>query len=211
MPTLDREFLKDRDYLIILARSLSQSFAAPPGYRERWSAAEESLGELVALCERYDPDGVTLYIASDPGNDIKQFENLTRHHLQAILSEAEIPSTFFLAPVLSRVFETYLGLKNEGKTKSNGTTILILIDSEPQDRKEVMKSLIQMTQKITSPEEIGICFVQIGENMILQGFLQSLDDNLRSVGAEFDIVDTQILQNIQPDSLIQVLVGAVQD
>lgn len=211
MPTLPPDFLKDRDYLIILARSLSQSFAPPPGYQERWSAAEQSLGELVSLCESYDPDGVTLYIASDPRCEVKKFENLTRQRLQDILSETETPPIFSLTPALSIVFESYLLSKKEGKTKANGTTVLILIDSEPQDRKEVIKVLIQITQTITSDQEIGISFVQIGENMILQGFLKSLDDNLRSVGAKFDIVDTQMLQNIQSDSLIQVLVGAVQD
>jgi hypothetical protein len=68
-----------------------------------------------------------------------------------------------------------------------------------------------VTHQLDTDEELGIGFVQIGEDMIARGYLTALDNHLEEAGAKFDIVDTKLLNAIKPDSLTEFLLGVLED
>ena len=85
--------------------------------------------------------------------------------------------------------------------------ILVLLDGEPADRMAVAKDIKEATHRIDVDEELGIGFVQIGEDLLAQGFLTALDDHLKQVGAKFDIVNTILLDKIELHSLTEFLLN----
>jgi hypothetical protein len=62
-----------------------------------------------------------------------------------------------------------------------------------------------------SDVELGISFIQIGDDKSARDFLKKLDDDLTSVGAKFDICDTKTCDEIENISLDQVLLDIVND
>ena len=105
----------------------------------------------------------------------------------------------------------YFQHRQNKKTPSNGDIILVILDSEPTQQREIVKLLVETTHKIDDPNSLGIMFAEVGENPMVRGFLQSLDDDLAIAGAKFDLVDTKILGNIAPDDIENFLLNAIFD
>ncbi|WP_013320441.1 hypothetical protein [Gloeothece verrucosa] len=61
---MSEHLLQKRDYTIILAKKAATEAASPPGWQQQWKLAEKSIINLAKKCEEFDPDGITLYIAS---------------------------------------------------------------------------------------------------------------------------------------------------
>ncbi|MEM9164361.1 MAG: hypothetical protein AAGC54_15000, partial [Cyanobacteria bacterium P01_F01_bin.4] len=121
------------------------------------------------------------------------------------------PTSLYLKPVLQDALDGYFARKAVGQSKPNGEIILVLLDGEPCDRANIAKLIMQASHQLDRDEELGIGFVQIGDDFIARGFLTALDDNLQEFGAKFDIVDTKALENIQPDSLLDFLKDVIHD
>lgn len=204
--------LNDRDYVIILARSGASREQHHPLY-EHWLAAQASLIDLAKKCQELDSDGLTVYEASTPfwkyeNTDVKRLAeilqrqnttpdpaNLTKINLQAALSDA---------------LSDYFKRKASPKAKK-GAIIVVVIDEKQEDGKLVSEMIINTANKITKDEEIGISFIQIGEDLETRDFLTYLDNNLQQVGAKFDIVDANFWQEIKKSSIVQFLIGAIHD
>ena len=105
----------------------------------------------------------------------------------------------------------YFQRKAAGQTKPNGETILVVTDGEPDDRKAVMKVIIEVSQQMERDEELAISMIQVGSDAGATRFLKALDDELQGVGAKFDIVDTVTLDDMADMSLSEVLVNAIGD
>jgi len=74
-----------------------------------------------------------------------------------------------------------------------------------------LKELIaETTQKMQSPDEIVIAFLQIGNDPKGYELLSELDDNLRKEHAAHDIVQTQPFQDVMRAGLAQSLLQAIQ-
>jgi hypothetical protein len=209
----ETSLLENRDYTVILAKRRLDPTIAPPGFASRWTAAEASVLNLVRTCESFDPDGITVYVAcrADTKCNFQKYDRVTSAALEQMIREHLPPAEIDLKQVLETALNDYFDRKKAGKTKANGEILLILLDGEPGDRMAVAKVIRDATQRIDSDEELGIGFVQIGQDLIAKGFLTALDDNLGSVGAKFDIVTTMMLDEILPDALTDFLLSTLHD
>lgn len=59
--------------------------------------------------------------------------------------------------------------------------------------------------------ELGISFLQIGEDPATKEYLTYLDDHLVEAGAKCDIVDTKLWYEIKQKSLTDILIHALVD
>lgn len=114
-----------------------------------------------------------------------------------------------LASVLSDAVNNYFDRKTIGEAKTNGETILVITDGEPDDYKGVMRVIIEASRQIDRDEELGISLIQVGKDRKATQFLQALDDQLESAGAKFDIVDTITIDDMQGLTLAEVLLNAI--
>ncbi|MEM9219872.1 MAG: hypothetical protein AAGD25_36785 [Cyanobacteria bacterium P01_F01_bin.150] len=206
--------LCDRDYTIIMAKTLVNPVAPPPGFTERWLTAQSSILELAQTCENFHPEGITLYLASQTADHSCTFlrhDRVQTPAFEALVEANQAPKTITLAKGLQAALDEYFERKTAGQAQANGQIILIVLDGEPEDRMAIANVIVQATHKIDRNEELGIGFVQIGEDPIAQGFFEMLDDHLEEVGAKYDIVDAKILSTIERDSLTKFLLDTLFD
>ncbi|MHC5728086.1 MAG: vWA domain-containing protein [Nostoc sp.] len=200
--------LENRDYTLIIDKSGSMATQDQKGGRSRWVAAQESTLALASKCEQFDPDGITIYVFS---GKFKRYENVTSSIVGQIFRENDPSGTTDLASVLKHATDDYLQRKADRQTKPNGETILVITDGEPDDRKAVMKVIIEASRRIDRDEELAISFIQVGTDQQATRFLKVLDDELQSAGAKFDICDTITMEDMEDLSLSEVLLNAIND
>ncbi|MEH1837459.1 MAG: VWA domain-containing protein [Nostoc sp.] len=200
--------LENRDYTLIIDKSGSMATKDQKGGRTRWVAAQESTLALASKCEQFDPDGINIYVFS---GKFKRYENVTSSKVAQIFQENDPSGTTDLAGVLKHATDDFFQRKAARQTKPNGETILVVTDGEPDDRKAVMKVIIEASRNIDRDEELAISFIQVGTDPQATRFLKVLDDELQSAGAKFDICDTITMEDMEDMSLSEVLLNAIND
>jgi uncharacterized protein with von Willebrand factor type A (vWA) domain len=200
--------LENRDYTLIIDKSGSMATPDQKGGKTRWATAQESTFALASKCEQFDPDGITIYLFS---GRFKRYENVTSAKVLQIFTENDPSGTTDLAGVLKHAIDNYFQRKESGTTQLNGETILVVTDGEPDDRKAVMKVIIEASRRLDKDEELAISFIQVGNDPQATRFLKILDDELQSAGAKFDICDTITMDDMEDMSLSEVLLNAIND
>ena len=198
----------DRDYTLIIDKSGSMSINDQPGGKTRWDAAQESTLALARKCEEIDPDGITVYLFS---GRFRRYDNVTSDKVSQVYQENEPMGRTDLASVLQDAIADYLKRKASGEAKANGETILVVTDGEPDDRKAVMRVIIEASRQLDRDEELAISLIQVGKDRKATEFLKALDDQLESAGAKFDIVDTVTIDDMEDMTLAEVLLNAITD
>lgn len=199
--------LENRDYTLIVDKSGSMMTPDGTGSKTRWSSAEESTFALAAKCEQLDPDGITVYLFS---GRFQRYDNVTSAKVAQIFQENEPSGRTDLASVLKDAVNHYFQNKASGQAKS-GETILVITDGEPDDRKAVMRVIVEATRQMEQDEELAISMIQVGNDTQATRFLKALDDELEGVGAKFDIVDTITIDEMEDYTLSEVLLKAIGD
>jgi len=200
--------VEDRDYTLIIDKSGSMSTPDQPGGRTRWHTAQESTLALARKCEQFDPDGITVYLFS---GRFRRYDNVTSNKVAQIFQENDPMGTTDLAGVLKDATDKYFQRKASGEAKPNGETILVITDGEPDDRKAVMRVIIEASRHMERDEELAISLIQVGSDATATRFLKALDDDLQGAGAQFDIVDTITLDDMENMTLAEVLLNAIND
>ncbi|MGH2413625.1 MAG: vWA domain-containing protein [Microcystaceae cyanobacterium] len=200
--------MQDRDYTLIIDKSGSMCTADQPGGQTRWDAAQESTLALARKCEQVDPDGITVYLFS---GRFRRYDNVTSDKVIQIYQENEPMGRTDLASVLQDALDNYFQRKAVGQAKSSGETILVITDGEPDDRKAVMRQIIEASRKLDRDEEVAISLIQVGKDKMATQFLKALDDQLQDAGAKFDIVDTITIDEMEDTTLAEVLLNAITD
>ncbi|WP_226591264.1 vWA domain-containing protein [Microseira wollei] len=200
--------MEDRDYTLIIDKSGSMSTPDQPGGRSRWDAAQESTLALARKCEQFDSDGITVYLFS---SRFRRYDNVTSSTVVQIFQENDPAGSTNLAAVLQDATNRYFERKAAGKTKAGGEIILVITDGEPDDRKGVMRVIIEASRRMDRDEELGISMIQVGADATASRFLKALDDELQGAGAKFDICDTVTIDDMADMTLAEVLINAIAD
>ncbi|NES24006.1 MAG: VWA domain-containing protein [Symploca sp. SIO3E6] len=200
--------VEERDYTLIIDKSGSMSTQDQPGGISRWETVQESTLAVARKCEEFDPDGITVYLFS---SRFRRYDNVTSDKVVQIFQENDPMGRTDLSGVLKDATDDYFKRKVAGQTKLNGETILVITDGEPDNRKDVMKVIIEASRQIDRDEELAISLIQVGKDAMATRFLKALDDDLQSAGAKFDIVDTVTLDDMENMTLAEVLLNAIID
>ncbi|NJR48871.1 MAG: hypothetical protein HC780_04190 [Leptolyngbyaceae cyanobacterium CSU_1_3] len=204
--------LQNRDYTIVVAKTRPTLPATPPGYEQRWLKAHDAIVALAQTCEALDPDGITLYLSCrDASEQFKAYKQVKPEQLSDIFEAHYPPETVNLLDILKTVLDDYFARKAAQQTKPNGEMILVLIDGEPSDRMAISRLIVHTTDKLDRGSELGIGFIQLGDDLIARGFLAALDENLKSAGAKFDIVHTEVMEEMKTPSLTEFLLKVLGD
>lgn len=208
----DEALLENRDYTVIIAKTAPSVAQTPPGFEARWTNAHAAIVALAERCQILDPDGITVYLSCRSQGGFVQYRQVTTEKLAQIFDLHYPPEELNLLDGLQTALADYFDRKVAGKAKPNGEIIIVLIDGEPKNRMGIAKAITQATEKMERDQELGIGFAQVGNDLIARGFLDALDDNLRSAaGAKFDIVNTRVLEEIKPNSLTEFLLDIIRN
>jgi uncharacterized protein with von Willebrand factor type A (vWA) domain len=200
--------MPDRDYTLIIDKSGSMSTPDQPGGKTRWETVQESTLAVARKCEQLDANGITIYLFS---SRFKRYDNVTSDKVTQIFQENDPMGRTDLASVLKDATDNYFQRKAAGEAKPDGEIILVVTDGEPDDRKAVMRVIIEASRQMDRDEELGISLMQVGNDPTAMRFLNILDDELQEAGAKFDIADTATLDDMADMTLSEVLVNAIID
>ncbi len=198
--------LSNRDYTLIIDKSGSMSTPDQAGGKTRWQTVQESTLAIARKCEQLDPDGITVYLFA---GRFRRFDNVTSDKVNQIFLENDPAGTTDLAGVLKDACDQYLARKQQGNARPE--TILVITDGEPDDRKAVMRVIVEASRQLDEDEELAISIIQVGNDSGATRFLKALDDELAGAGAKFDIVDTVTLEDMESMTLNEVLLNAIYD
>lgn len=197
--------LSKYDIILCLDRSGSMNSPYKAGQTAtRWQVAKESVLGLAMECMKHDSNGIDIIMFNE---SLKTYNNVTDDHtiIDRIFNETQPQGGTDTALVIETVCNNYL--QNPAKP----IIILCLTDGEPTDKKALTDAIIKASNAIKSDNEIGISFIQVGDDAEATAYLKSLDDDLTSQGAKFDIVDTITLKDMGSTPLVEVLLGALND
>jgi hypothetical protein len=207
------DLLKNRDYTLIIARSLASRSEDHPWYQE-WIEAQASIIDLGKKCQEFSQNGLTLYEAS---GFLKKYEQTTVAQLANLLQtnnsiRTVIPTDINLVEAIADALSHYFQRKTAGEIQPKGEIIVVILDQHGIDGiGELQNLIVKATTMMEKNEELGITFIQIGDDAVTRQFLTGLDDGLTQVGAEFDMVDTKYWHEIKRRSILQFLFDAILD
>lgn len=203
--------LRDRNYTLIYAPTQLHRLGMTPGFEQRWQQAHDPILGLADQCHRLAVNGLTVYQWGDNPGGFQVHQDVNRANLESLMATAPRSEQLALAPVLETVLNRYFVEKATGQQTKNGEIIIILIDNEPTDRLAIAKLIVAASQKVDHHDELGIGWLQVGNDYITKGFLVTLDDNLRQKGAKFDIVDHKPIQQLLPNEFTNFLLDVLRD
>jgi len=97
-----------------------------------------------------------------------------------------------LATPLDFVLNDYMG-----GARINPLLVVVLTDGEPAAPELVEKCIVDITKRMSSPEQIKIVFFEIGNDADGKALIRMLDAGLLPQGARYDIVEANTFDRLQ--------------
>lgn len=223
------EFLKDFDTIFLVDDSASM-------YGRRWKDAEAAISAITPICTKHDPDGIDIYFLNHrnrrhPSRAYLNVKSVSE--VREIFSVAEPTGGTRVARRLDDILSPYLARVEKmataetdkwGKLKDPSLAvrpinIISITDGEFSDDVEsvVVDAATRLDEVKAKSYQVGIQFVQIGDDPRARRDLQELDDGLaqaRSDRKMRDIVDTVPWKGssngaFTKDYLLKVVLGSV--
>lgn len=164
----------------------------------RWKQAHNLSKAIAEICNRFDSDGIDVILFD---NTVTVYNGVTDAKVDEVFRKnspgggtdtdkaikAALPEYF---PSPGGILKSLFG--GGGKvTRTKPVVLIIFTDGEPNDESAVVQAIIDITKKISSRSEVGISFLQLGNDHNARRFLEKLDNDLIPEGAKFDIVNTK--------------------
>ncbi len=191
---------KEYDHIILIDQSGSMgSPSTKLKGKSRWQEAQEFTEGYARFAETVDDDGLTVITFNSKPTI---YDGVKADKVHEIFTKLHPSGSTNLAAALEEAFKKKF---KAGKK----AIILVLTDGETDSQEEVKKSIINAANKLDRDEEMGIQFVQVGDDANAARFLNDLDDNLK--GAKFDIVNSLSREEAEGYTIEQLLWLALND
>ncbi|PLW06977.1 hypothetical protein PCANC_26478 [Puccinia coronata f. sp. avenae] len=208
------------DRLAILARYdtvLLIDDSASMNQQNRWNEAAAAVAGLADTLVRYDNDGIDVYFM----NSVQHLRNATSAgDVNRLFQRVQpvgrsTPTDVRVEELLSNYVER-LEVGKAGKLPSlKPLNLIVITDGEADDPDTLAYALAGFSDRLEDGRfplnQLGIQFIQIGNDPNATQFLKSLDDELRcNSSSRRDIVDTTPYQGrVTTDFLIKALLGGI--
>ncbi|KAJ7849803.1 hypothetical protein B0H14DRAFT_2764779 [Mycena olivaceomarginata] len=204
------EILRKYDTVILVDDSGSMTLPGSKKGRTRWNEAGEALETLAEAAQQYDGDGIDIYFLNNKTESLN------------IKSSSEVRALFaqILKPRLRVLEEARIEPDGTPSDKESGEEIkrcnfIVITDGEATDNPKY--AILDAASRLKAMQnlcmiQLGIQFVQIGNDSRATKALKELDDDLHKTRNIRDIVDTTPYSKLNPvtaDGLIKVLLGGI--
>lgn len=207
---MNKADLMKYDFILLMDKSGSMATPDCSGGKSRWAYAKETVIGVAAKCTEFDSDGITVGFFA---KKLVLHENITGalEQVNKMFDEHEPGNSTDTAAALKHVLDQYFAAKANPEVTAKPIIVIVVTDGQPDDRKALKDVIIAATQKMDADEEIGITFLQIGNDPDATKFLKELDDELVPAGAKFDIVDTKTTEEMEEMTITEVLIATLED
>lgn len=192
-----------------------------------WRECASAIASITPICTSHDKDGIDIHFLNSP--DSPHHRNVTlASTVQEIFSSVRPSGGTPTGQRLNQILKPYLrDLEEQDQRKKRGglaaqtahevkpLNVIVVTDGVPSD--DVESVLLRAAQKLDAldaePWQLGVQFVQVGEEQGAKEHLEGLDDDLSSLGKGCrDIVDTVPFvqgQGLTAETILKVVLGAV--
>ncbi|KAG0126007.1 hypothetical protein HOY82DRAFT_672726 [Tuber indicum] len=222
------DFLKTFDTVFVVDDSASMA-------GERWDQLGQALETIATIATKYDSDGIDIHFLNSPQYDHEHVTSpASVRDLFVSVQPAGITPT---GACLDRILREYLDKYADAKAAYTPSTspgphptmyaslpkplnILVLTDGEPTDDPEsVIVAAARNLDRLNAPlHQVGIQFIQIGDEEGAREALEELDDALEEIYGIRDMVDfTPFVEasgagrgeRVSGEMILKALLGAV--
>lgn len=209
------DLLKTYDCIFVVDDSGSMNVNEEAGGRSRWEEARDALAGMVEIAARIDDDGVDVHFLNSEKCLIGCRDPLeVKRIFDSIIPDGATPMGTKLEMLLLQYMddiETYKQ-KRSGKEPKKRNYICLTDGSPTDDPESVIVAVARRLDRGNFPlSQIGIQFLQVGNDIEAKESLEELDDALSSQHQIRDIVDTVLYSNlaINPDMILKALLGGI--
>ncbi|KAJ7462012.1 hypothetical protein FB451DRAFT_1267489 [Mycena latifolia] len=219
------EVLRKYDTVILVDDSGSMTLPGSKKGVTRWYEAGQALEALAETAQQYDTDGIDIYFL----NNKKEALNIkSSSEVRALFNKVKPSGATptgerldqILKPRLVQLEDARIDPDGTPKDKETGEPIkrvnfIVITDGEATDNPKY--PIIDAASRLKAMTnlcmiQLGIQFVQIGNDSRATNALKELDDDLHKTRNIRDIVDTTPYSKLNPvtaDGLIKVLLGGI--
>ncbi|OAV90801.1 hypothetical protein PTTG_06090 [Puccinia triticina 1-1 BBBD Race 1] len=184
-----------------------------------WDETRDALGGVVEKAVQYDSDGIDLFFFNDPQHALNcNSPDQVRQIFRNVLPRRSTPT----AASIKRVLDPYLNLLHQSKNGGpmvKPMNLIVLTDGEPDRGQDPEQAIVEIGRYLDSNRfplnQLGISFVQIGNDPDATRHLIALDDDLKAKHKIRDFVDCTPYQAsnhtnvITSDFILKALIGGV--
>lgn len=194
------ELNKGDQFIIGLDISGSMGSGDCPGGLTRIAYTRETLKVFVREASKWDPDGVSFYPF---GATVHAYRDMKPDDIDTKIAALKLEGATMTHLAITAAYKEHKEKKNEQ------TFLMIFTDGEPSDPDAVKQAIIDVTKDVSDEKEFRIAFLTVGQRSAgLNQYLIDLDDNLKSAGAKYDIVDVKALEEVD---FMAAVNGALND
>ncbi|KAF9651716.1 hypothetical protein BDM02DRAFT_526911 [Thelephora ganbajun] len=207
--------LENYDIIIVLDDSFSMMIADNPSGRTRWDQAWDALETLVQVGVKYDRSGIDIHFLNQrkANRTVKNVGDLRR--LRSEVKEPRKESYTPTGDVLDMLLLEYRKQtgNSPGRAAVKKRIFIVITDGAATDApQDVIINAANFFQKNHFPlDQVGIQFIQVGNDLEAEEFLDELDTDLVKQMGEHarDIVDTLKSNgnDLKGDALVKALTG----
>ncbi|MCJ1399803.1 hypothetical protein MMC11_003006 [Xylographa trunciseda] len=191
----------------------------------RWDVLVRGMQYIADIAAKHDDDGVDVFFLCSKLNkrNVKDGQEIL-DRLNKVILEANVGGTYFepaLSPILSNYtwkYRNYFEARNAGQhvEPPKPMNIIVLTDGGADDPKQTEKLLVRVAKeldKMWAPSyQLGIQFVQVGDDPRATKYLKILDDQLEKMHDIRDVRKTMRKREngiALGDKLLKILLGAM--
>ncbi|KAG5300520.1 von Willebrand factor [Histoplasma ohiense] len=211
-------FLSDFDTILLVDDSGSMSGS-------RWAETREALSAIAPICAEYDEDGFDIYFLNHKNwsNPTGAYANITTseavgHIFSRVTPSGRTPTGGRLHDILNPYvdevrYRSAGGSRGVSKPPVKPINVIVITDGIPTD--DVEPVLISVARRLdecnAKPWQVGIQFVQVGNDRCAARWLENLDDTLYKNNHVRDIVDTAPWSGavLSSNTILKIMLGGV--
>jgi uncharacterized protein YegL len=174
----------------------------------RLAAVEESAYALASEMVQYDPDGLTVCRFA---GKVRVYDNQTPDRVKQIFAESRPMGGTNTKEAIETLAKMLLDKQAAAGASANAICIICFTDGEPDDKVGLAQVIVDITKRIKDRSQIGILFVQVGNDPLAAAYLDKLNNDLTSAGALHDIVAVCKLEDLEDFSARELIESAFTD
>ncbi|KAJ7248877.1 hypothetical protein B0H12DRAFT_1229248 [Mycena haematopus] len=221
----DLETLRRYDTVILVDDSLSMTMRGSKRGVTRWDEAGNALADLAPAAQRYDSDGIDIHFLNDPRSETGlKTSDAVRTAFDRITPDGFTPTGDrlhqLLNPYITRLEHANIqpdGTPTDKKTDKEIKRMNLIVITDGVATDDPKTSIIHAAKRLMAmPDlclvQLGIQFVQIGNDAGATKALQKLDDEIHKTSNIRDIVDTTPYHKLHPVTargLVKALAGGI--
>ncbi|PGH35387.1 hypothetical protein GX50_01725 [[Emmonsia] crescens] len=213
-------FLRDFDTILVVDDSGSMQGL-------RWAETKDALSAIAPICAEFDEDGFDIYFLNHMNPDNRETGAFTKITTPAtvnrLFGEVSPRGRTPTGARLHDILNTYLK-RVEAMSKADATgnnreptvtpiNIIVITDGIPTDDVEsvVVRAAERLDECNAKPWQVGIQFVQVGNDGGATQWLESIDDKLPKEYGTRDIVDTAPWSGtaLTSKTILKIMLGGV--